>query len=109
MTDLPTCPCCGQRLIPQEQLSLPPTKKRIFDAVSRHPGIDAETLRSRVWAADPNGGPEDRKVLHVHIHQLNRVLQSHGLRVRGSHSDGYRVVNIGDVATSNPSNREESI
>ena len=75
MTALPTCPCCGQRLIPQEQISLPPIKKRIFNAVRRYPGIDAEALRGLVWAADPDGGPEDRKVLHVHIHQMNQLLR----------------------------------
>ena len=99
MPDLPTCPCCGQRLIPKGQLSLPPIKRRIFDAVRRRPGIDTEALRGLVWAADPNGGPEDRKVLHVHIHQLNRVLQFHGLRVRGSTSGGYRVVSVEGIAS----------
>jgi len=58
MTDLPTCPCCGTRLIPQE-LALPPIKKRILDAVRQNPGINADALRGLVWAADPNGGPED--------------------------------------------------
>jgi hypothetical protein len=75
MTDPPTCPCCGTRLIPQEQLSLPPVKKRIFATVRRRPGISAEELRCVVWADDPNGGPENLKTLHVHIHQLNRMLQ----------------------------------
>ena len=97
-TSTSTCPCCGQQLIPLD-LVLPPTKKCIFDAVRRHPGIDAEALRGLVWAADPDGGPEDRKVLHVHIHQLNQLLRLRGIRVRGSHSDGYRVVNI-EKATS---------
>jgi len=84
MTDLPICPCCGQRLIPQD-LVLPPIKRRIFDAVRRHPGIDAEALRGQVWATNPNGGPENPKVIHVHIHQLNRLLQPQRIRVRGSH------------------------
>jgi hypothetical protein len=30
----------------------------------------------------------------VHVHQLNRLLRPHGIRVRGSASGGYRVVNI---------------
>jgi hypothetical protein len=89
------CPCCGARSIPRG-LVLPPIKRRIFDAVQRRPGIGAEALRDRIWAADPNGGPEDRKVLHVHVHQLNRLLRPHGIRVRGSASGGYRVVNILD-------------
>jgi hypothetical protein len=52
-----------------------------------------------VWAHDPAGGPEDRKVLHVHIHQLNRLLHPLGIRVRGSRTGGYRVLSIeGDNA-----------
>ena len=86
---LPTvCGHCGQPVTPT--VSLPPIKQRILDAVRRHPGIDAESLRSIVWDG-ADGGPEDRKVLHVHVHQLNRLLMPFGLRVRGSRFYGYRV------------------
>jgi hypothetical protein len=71
---------------------LPPTKVRILNAVWRRPGIGAEDLRTVVWADDPNGGPEDRKVLHVHISQLNRLLAPAGAAVRGSRTNGYRLV-----------------
>jgi hypothetical protein len=84
------CPTCGQPVLPVG-LILPPTKQRILDAVRRRPGIDAESLRSLVWAGDPSGGPEDRKVLHVHIHQLNRRLTRYGVEIRGSISGGYRI------------------
>jgi hypothetical protein len=75
-------------------LSLPPIKHRILDAVLLRPGIDAEALRTWVWAADPDGGPEDPKVLHVHINQLNGRLRAAGagIRIRGSRTEGYRVV-----------------
>jgi hypothetical protein len=86
---LPTvCGHCGQPVTPT--VSLPPIKQRILDAVRRHPGIDAESLRSIVWDG-ADGGPEDRKVLHVHVHQLNRLLMPFGLRVRGSRFYSYRV------------------
>jgi hypothetical protein len=97
MADLPICPCCGQRLIPQD-LALPPIKRRILDAVQRRPGISAEELRTSVWAADPNGGPENPKVIHVHIWQLNKALQLHRLRFRGSTSHGYRLVSTEEIA-----------
>lgn len=71
---------------------MPRIKRAILDVVQRRPGIGAEDLRSAVWANDPNGGPEDRKVLHVHVHQLNRLLWPHGIAVRhGRGFDGYRV------------------
>jgi hypothetical protein len=75
MTDLPACPCFGQRLIPPG-LVLPPIKRRILDAVQRRPGINSEALRGVIWATDPNGGPENPKVLHVHVHQLNSAVTS---------------------------------
>jgi len=92
------CPHCGAPVIPPG-LNLPPLKRIILDAVRGHPGISAEELRGLVWAHDPAGGPEDRKVLHVHIHQLNRLLHPLGIRVRGSRTGGYRVLSIeGDNA-----------
>jgi hypothetical protein len=86
------CSYCGQPLIPTD-LGLPPIKRRILDAVQRCPGIGAEDLRAVVWADDPNGGPESRKVLHVHIHQLNQRLASLGVVVRAPKGAGagYRI------------------
>jgi DNA-binding response OmpR family regulator len=83
------CPACNQPIVP-EGLQLPPTKARILAIVRRHPNISAEELRTAVWADDPSGGPEDRKVLHVHVAQLNKLLEPHGLMVR-SQGGGYRV------------------
>jgi hypothetical protein len=84
------CPTCGQpKLI--GDLLLPPIKRRLLEIVRRHPGISAEELRSLVWAEDPNGGPENSKCLHVHVHQLNRLLAPLGLVVRGSGSGGYQL------------------
>jgi hypothetical protein len=90
MTSEPNiCPTCGSPIVP-EGLQLPPTKARILEAVRRRPDISAEELRGIVWADDPNGGPEDRKVLHVHVSQLNHLLAPHGIVVR-SQGGGYRI------------------
>jgi hypothetical protein len=84
------CPGCG-RPVPRDDLDLPRIKRRIYDAVSRHPGISAEHLRRLIWADDPNGGPENFKLIHVHVHQLNRRLRPYGIEVRGSVSGGYHL------------------
>jgi hypothetical protein len=89
LTKTHICSQCGQP-IPLTGLRLPPIKTRIYEAVQRHPDISAEELRSLVWADDPNGGPEDRKVLHVHVAQLNQLLAPHGIMVRSA-GGGYRV------------------
>jgi hypothetical protein len=81
------CPHCGQVLVPKGLL-LPPVKRRILDAVQRRPGITAEDLRTVVWADDPNGGPENRKAIHVHVHQLNKRLAPLGFVVRAPFGAG---------------------
>ena len=87
-----TCSECGQPTLPESAIALPHIKQTIFNAVRKCPGISAERLRGLVWADDPNGGPEDRKVLHVHVSQLNALLRPHGLQVRGHQTLGYRLV-----------------
>ena len=86
------CSHCGQP-IPPKGLRLPPIKQRIYDAVKRRPGITAQELRDWVWADDPNGGPESRKVLHVHVSQLNHLLAPLGIMVR-SQGGGYRIRSV---------------
>jgi hypothetical protein len=86
------CSHCGQP-IPPTRLRLPPIKQRIYDAVQCRPDISAEQLRCLVWANDPNGGPEDRKCLHVHVSQLNHLLAPHGIMVR-SQGGGYRIRSV---------------
>ena len=87
-----TCSACGQVIAPTG-LRLPPIKQRIYEAVQRCPDISAEELRTIVWSSDPAGGPEDRKVLHVHVSQLNRLLAPHGIMVR-SQGGGYRIRSV---------------
>jgi hypothetical protein len=95
-----TCPQCRQPIAPAG-IRLPPIKQRILKAVVAHPDISAEELRSIVWRDDPNGGPEDRKVIHVHVHQLNRLLTPYGLVVRASKGAGagYRLQERRQAAT----------
>lgn len=93
MTSYAVCPACGQPR-PPEGIALPKIKQRILDAVKRCPGISAEELRDVVWADDPSGGPEDRKVLHVHVNQLNHLLAPHGIAVR-SQGGGYQIRSTG--------------
>jgi len=88
---LNTCSQCGQVIPPSGLLhELPPTKRKIFELVQRHPDISAERLRDLVWADDPNGGPECRHTIFVHVSQLNDLLASHGICVR-SEGGGYRI------------------
>src|SRR5262249_53603903 len=78
----------------QPALHLSPVKQRIFEAVHARPGISAKELRDVVWGDHPHGGREGPKNLHVHIHQMNRRLAAHGLRIRGSRLHGYRLIEV---------------
>ena len=99
------CPCCGQVVVPTDPI-LPPIKRRIFEAVQRRPGIDAESLRTAAWAHDPAGGPENPKCLHVHVSQLNKRLRPLGFELRGY--GGYRIVSLAETTPSNPSPCQEN-
>ena len=85
------CAHCRQP-IGRTGLYMAPIKRRILDAMRRHPNIAADALRSIVWADDPNGGPLDPKVLHVHINQLNKLLAPYGYEISAGRSrSGYRL------------------
>ena len=87
----PVCDACGQPVLIQAELPpLPPIKEKILATVRKRPGITAQELRDSVWADDPSGGPEDRKVLHVHINQLNHLLAALRIEVR-SQGGGYHI------------------
>jgi len=90
----PVCEACGQPVLQRSELPpLPPIKHKIFDAVRKRPGISAEELRCIAWANDPAGGPEDRKVLHVHVSQMNKQLAPYGLTVRSA-GGGYSIRSV---------------
>jgi len=65
-----------------------PEEEEILEVERGAPLLEHRVL---IWAEDPAGGPENTKVLHVHIHQLNQLLAERGIAVRGSHSGGYHV------------------
>ena len=85
------CQCCGHPLptIAVES-TLTPLQARLYRAVKRagRAGIDAQTLMDRVYADDPNGGPESRNILHVARKQMAPRLASHGLTIASSRGPG---------------------
>ena len=86
----PICESCGQPVI--QATELPPLtliQEKIFAIVRRRPGmISAEQLRQLVWDG-PDGGPESRQTIFVHISALNGRLAPLGIVVR---SEGGKYV-----------------
>lgn len=84
------CPCCGQALpgdMPMEALkdaNLRPTARLIVDELIRiYPrGASGRQLADRVYALDPNGGPDSGdNVIAVHLTRARPVLRRLGWTV----------------------------
>ena len=86
----PVCEACGQPVLQRSELPpLTPIQQAIFDIVRKRPGVSAERLRGLVWQG-PDGGPESRNAIFVHIAGLNARLAPLGVTVRSR--GGYRIV-----------------
>jgi hypothetical protein len=72
-------------------VALTKTERRIYFALSQRP-CTAEELREIVWAHDPNGGPESRNAIFVHLGNLNKRLAAVDQLVRIEREDSrYRL------------------
>jgi hypothetical protein len=73
-------------------VALTKTERRIYRALQER-GRTAEELRQIVWAHDPNGGPECRHTIYVHIANLNKRLAGVNELVRYDQGEGhYKIV-----------------
>jgi hypothetical protein len=88
------CEACGQPVLVRSELPpLTPIQEKIFAAVRRRPGLlSAEQLREIVWDG-PDGGPESRNTLFVHLAGLNQRLAALHIVVR-SEGGKYRVRSV---------------
>lgn len=70
------CPHC-RRPFPPALVVHGPVRQRVVDLVAGRPdGITRQELIALVYAADPNGGPENENVISVTIKNANRDLAS---------------------------------
>jgi DNA-binding NarL/FixJ family response regulator len=85
MTQTTLCPCCKQPLPSARHggVYLPPTKARVFDAISNSPGISRTALAQRIGLKV--------STTKVHVSQINDLLAATDLRIRGG-PWGYVVV-----------------
>lgn len=88
------CKECGQ-IMPPKQLPVgvefSPTKKRLFEAITRWPGMTTRDLMAWCYADSEDGGPDDHKNIHVNICQMNKKLREHGLELSAYGRDGYSL------------------
>lgn len=92
MSEPQICSCCGQ-VIPPE-LTLPPIKQRIYDALRKRPRTALE-LREIAGSYYPNKEFVTWKAIYTHIYELNKIyLKPHGIRARRKtrYEDLYRLV-----------------
>ena len=80
-----TCSTCGQIIPPEIFFRNGSVKQRIYDCVSntRAP-LRTEQIAEIVYVDDPDGGPNDFKVITVLICQMNKVLRPKGLHIHAN-------------------------
>jgi DNA-binding response OmpR family regulator len=82
---------------------LPPIQARLADALLERMNavVGRETLAKRAW---PDGAPEGRNVLDVHMAKLRRLLTGTGLDIRTVHRRGYlmHLLTADDAAMTGP-------
>lgn len=92
----PCCPTCGALLAPEAALAaLPPGLVGLYSELRRAGarGITTRRLADRLWALDPNGGPDDaEKAVRARVARLNSILARHGLRVVTTPATGPNAV-----------------
>ena len=80
---------------------LPPIQARLADALLERMNavVGRETLAKRAW---PDGAPEGRNVLDVHMAKLRRLLAGTGVDIRTVHRRGYlmHLVTADDAAVT---------
>jgi DNA-binding winged helix-turn-helix (wHTH) protein len=83
----------GNRLV-----VFPPIQARLAEILLDRIGtvVSREALTRRVW---PEGAPDGRNVLDVHMAKLRRLLAGTGLDVRTVHRRGYLMHRAGDAET----------
>lgn len=90
------CPTCGSATTPDSvQAELPPGLVELLNELRRagRAGITTRRLADRLWAADPNGGPDDaEKAVRARVARLNPILARHGLRVVTTPATGPNAV-----------------
>jgi hypothetical protein len=74
-----------------------PVRRRIIEILSAHPeGLMRSHLFDLVYADDPNGGPNDMRVIPVLIKHANRELAPQGWQIKTTLGRGalYKLVKI---------------
>lgn len=82
------CECCGHPLVSLDEIeqTLTPMQRRMYDMVQKAGtvGLSSEAIITRLYAHDPDGGPESRNIVHVVARQMNKRLEKFGIEMRGT-------------------------
>jgi hypothetical protein len=78
MVEMKYCPQCGQVIPPR--VKLPRYAQRLYDYIASHPaGVTGTQVLGAIYWDRPDGGPDDRKIVHVMVNQTNKRLRQYGL------------------------------
>jgi len=88
------CPHCGQPLAPAFKVT-GRERKKLVEILTRHPhGLTRRELADRLYADDPDGGPEDTFAVCQLVHQARLQLLPQGYTIVSNRGPGahYRLV-----------------
>lgn len=96
------CECCGHPMVSDKiGVVLTVTQHRVYEVVKRagSAGITCKEIFDRVYANDPDGGPNSPGIISVCISQANKRLAQFGLKMQGTKgpAGGIRLVRINKV------------
>lgn len=85
------CKCCGHPL-PDSDIAAALTQGQrfIYEAIRRagRAGISTRVIFERMYAADPNGGPDSTNIIAVQAQHANKRLIKFGLKLKGRSGPG---------------------
>jgi len=75
-----TCNCCGAVIpIPEPELRLTPSERRLYDFIAKHPGVPFQRIYDHMYAHRYDGGPE-RNTINTMMSHINDKLAGHKIR-----------------------------
>ena len=91
-----TCPTCG-RPWPARSHRFPhvrgPVSARLVELIADNPGINGRELMRKLYADDPDGGPDNLKIIGVLVFKARQRLRLDGYWIESStgRGGGYRI------------------
>jgi hypothetical protein len=71
-------------------------RRRTVEIIADNPGLTSLQIIERLYAGDPDGGPDSLKIISVFVHHANKQLAKSGQKIVGSpgKGGGYKLIRL---------------